>query len=116
MTWTKLSDTFGSEVSRLSDAAFRMHVEGLLYVMRNETGGLIPTEALGWFAGTEDPGKAVAVLLDRSFWIDRGDAYEVVHHMEHQPEPDVIAKRRENDAKRQARKRRRDAGLPPKED
>jgi hypothetical protein len=50
------------------------HVEGLLYVMGRETGGRIPKAALGWFAGTENPGKAVAELLDCGIWKDHGEA------------------------------------------
>ena len=43
---------------------------------------------------------------------DHGDGYEVLYHYRLQTEPDVIAKRREKDAERQRRKRRRDVGLP----
>jgi hypothetical protein len=99
-----------AEVSRLSDAAVRTHVEGLLYVMGRETGGRIPKQALGWFAGTEDPG-AVAELLDCGFWRDHGDAYEVVHHMDHQRAPDELARTRKLTAARQRRWRRKTADL-----
>jgi hypothetical protein len=111
MSWLKLSDDFGAECSGLSDGALRTHVEGLLYVMGRETGGRIPKRALGWFAGTENPGKAVAELLD-CFWRDHGDAYEVVHHLDHQRAPDELARTRKLTAERQRRWRRKAADLP----
>lgn len=52
-------------------------------------------------------------LVTRGYWRDHVDAYEVLHHVEHQPEPDVIVRRREMDAERQRKQRRRKAGLDP---
>ena len=45
MTWTKLSDDFGDDCWELSDAAYRLHVEGLLWSNRNSSicGSLNPT-------------------------------------------------------------------------
>ena len=31
MTWTKLGDEYGGECWELSDAAFRLHIEGLVW-------------------------------------------------------------------------------------
>jgi hypothetical protein len=74
--------------------------------------GRIPKAALGWFAGTENPGKAVAELLDCGFWMEHGDAYEVVHHMDQQRSPDELARGRKLTAERQRRWRRKAADLP----
>ena len=112
MTWLKLPDDFDDSCDELSDAAYRTHVNGLLYVMRRETGGRFPKRKLRLFAGTTDPDAAVLELLACGFWLDNTEDYEVAHGMEHQPEPEVLAKRRADAADRQRRKRRRDAGLP----
>jgi hypothetical protein len=117
MTWLKVSDDFGDDCARvqLSDAGFRTHVEALCWTMRRETGGRIDAIDLRRFAESERAAEAVQELLDAGFWSRTDSGYMVVHHMEHQPETDVIAKRRKNDAERQRRKRRKDAGLPPDE-
>ena len=39
MTWTKLGDEFADECWTLSDAAFRLHTEGLLWSNRMLTDG-----------------------------------------------------------------------------
>jgi hypothetical protein len=112
VSWLKKSDDFGRDCRDLSDAAYRLHDEGLLWVMYRENGGRFPKRELYWFAGTLDPDKAVAELLACGFWLDLVTDYEIKHHMEHQTEPEVMRKRRENDAKRQRARRRKAVGLP----
>lgn len=118
MTWTKLSDDFADDCARvgLSDAAFRVHVEGLLWCMRRETGGTFDALAVRRGLEVADPDTAIAELLAVGFWQRVEGGYLVVHGMEHQPEPEVLEKRRDNDAERQRRKRRKDAGLLPEKD
>ncbi len=111
MTWTKLSDDFADELAGLSDAAFRTHVEGLLWVMRRETGGHLTERDVRRFAETDEPTAAVQELLDQGVWQGANTGYAIRHHMEHQPDREVLAARRANDAQRQAKKRRKDAGL-----
>lgn len=113
MTWLKLSDDFGDECARadLSDAAMRTHVEGLLWCMRRETGGALTKRDVRRFAETADPDAAVTELVNSGFWIREGDGYRVVQHMEHQPEPDVIDRRRSLTADRVRKHRRKRAGL-----
>lgn len=111
MTWAKLSDSFGDEVAGLSDAAFRTHVEGLLWTMRRETDGHLAERDVRRFAETADPAAAVQELLAHGLWAREQGGYVVLHHMEHQPEREVIAARRVAAADRQVRKRRKDAGL-----
>ncbi len=62
MTWAKLSDSFGDEVAGLSDAAFRTHVEALLWTMRRETDGHLAERDVRRFAETADPAAAVQEL------------------------------------------------------
>jgi hypothetical protein len=111
MTWLKESDDFAVDCRALSDAAYRTHDEALLWVMRHLTGGRIPKRQLRWLAATKNPQKAAAELLAGGFWKDHGEEYEVIHGMEDQIEPEVLAKRKADAAERQRRKRRKDAGL-----
>jgi hypothetical protein len=111
LTWTKLSDDFGDQCADLSDAAFRTHVEGLLWVMRRETGGRLTHRDLRRFAESEDAVGAAAELVALGWWTTHAHGFTVVHHIEHQPEPDVLLARREADAARQRRRRRKAAKL-----
>jgi hypothetical protein len=116
MTWLKKSDEFSDECRNLSDAAYRTHDEGLLWVMRRENGGRFPKRELHRFAETLDPDKAAAELVAAGFWRDHGREFEIVHHMHHQVEIAVLIKRRENTAERTRRWRRREAGFAPEDD
>jgi hypothetical protein len=92
VTWTKLSDDFSDDCWELSDAAVRLHVEGLNWTMRKLTGGaLIKDEMLRW---AKRPGAAEE-LTDRGYWRDEGDYYYIVHHMGYQREPDKVLAQQE---------------------
>jgi len=114
VTWTKLSEDFPEDCARvgLSDAAVRTHLEGLVWAMRRENDGRLCTRDLGRLADTSDPTAAAAELVAVGFWTQLPDGWQIEHQMEHQPESDVIAARRELNAERQRRKRRKAAGLP----
>jgi hypothetical protein len=113
MTWTKLSDDFADDCARagLSDAAFRTHVEGLTWSMRRETGGYLDRVDVRKALETKNVAAAIAELLAVGFWQQTEHGYVVRHHMEHQPEPEIIAKRRELAAERNRKLRRKKAGL-----
>ena len=114
MVWVKLTDDFPDAAARaeLSDAAFRVHVEGLCWAMRRENGGLLDRVDIRKACETEDPKPAIRELVGAGWWqAAPGDRLQIVHSMDDQPEPEVIQARRCNDASRQRRKRRRAAGL-----
>jgi hypothetical protein len=114
MTWLKLSDDFADDLARLdlSDAAFRTHVEALLWTMRRETGGVLDSVDLRRALESPAALDAVRELVDAGVWTDLGDGtFRLNHHMEYQPEPDLINRRRAQGAERQRRKRRKSAGL-----
>lgn len=116
MTWTKLSDDFGDDCSDLSDAAFRTHVEGLIWSMRRETGGYIASKDVKRFAESPHADASVAELVSEGWWSIERQGYRIHHHMEHQPEPEIIAKRRELTADRQKKHRMKKAGITPPDD
>ena len=114
MTWLKLSDDYADELARfgLSDAAFRTHTEALGWVMRRETGGRLTDRDVSRFAESREVTRAVADLCDLGLWERTPGGYLVRHHMEHQPEPDLIRRRREAGQARVRKHRRKAAGLP----
>lgn len=111
MTWTKLSDDFVDSCAGLSDAAFRTHVEALVWTMRRETAGYLSARDLKRLAESPHAEMAVAELVACGWWSIEGQGYRINHHMEHQPEPDLIAKRRELTNERVKKHRRKKAGL-----
>jgi hypothetical protein len=112
MTWVKLGDDFADDCARveLTDAAFRVHVEALVWTMRRVTGGKIERRDIDRFAETDAPMAAVKELLDVGFWQKTPAGYLVVHAMADQLEPKVIKHRRGLAADRQRRKRMHEAG------
>lgn len=111
MTWLKTSDDFPDQCADLSDAAYRTHHEALSWAMRRENGGRIPYREVKRLAESDDAQRAVMELVNLGFWEDDGGAYVVKHHMEHQPEPELIAKRRELSAERKRKSRLKQAGI-----
>lgn len=111
MTWTKLGDEFGDECADLSDAAFRTHVEGLIWTMRRETGGFIVSKDVKRFSESPHAEAAIAELVATGWWSIERQGYRINHHMEHQPEPQLIARRRELTNERVRKHRLKKAGL-----
>jgi len=114
VTWLKLSDDYHDELGRIrvSDAAYRTHTEALGWVMRRETGGALSAQDVRRFAESPNADQAVDELCDAGLWQRTDTGYLVRFHMEHQPEVEVLAARRESNAERQRRARRKAAGLP----
>lgn len=111
MTWLKVSDDYPDQCADLSDAAYRTHTEGLCWCMRRETGGYLSRRDVRRMAESNQAEEAVQELLELGFWEVEGNGYRIKHHMEHQPEPEVIRKRREAAAERQRKNRLKKAGV-----
>jgi hypothetical protein len=83
MTWPKFGSEFPDECAHhgLSDAAFRTHVEAIVYLYRVEEYEMrIPKHLVRRFAGSSEWATAAADLVKVGFWRDDGNAYVVVHH------------------------------------
>ena len=68
MPWTKLSDDYSDDCWELSDAAYRLHTEGLNWSNRKLLDCLIPKHDIRLFA--KHP-EAVPELLAIGWWADR---------------------------------------------
>ena len=95
VTWTKLSDDFGDDCWSLSDAAHRLHVDGLLWSNRKLLDLRIPLDDVRRFK-TPD---ALPELLASGYWAEDGDAYVIRHHGQYQrSREDVIKQQAANAA------------------
>lgn len=77
MTWSKFSDDFSDDCWTLSDTAFRLHVEGLVWNGRKLLDLRLPKEDVRRFAKHPD---AAAELVSVGWWTDEGDHYVIRHH------------------------------------
>lgn len=89
MTWTKLSDDFSDDCWRLSDAAWRLHVEGLLWSNRKLLDlTLDKSDMVRW---AKHP-AAADELVAAGWWRDRGNHYVIVHHGAYQRTREAVLK------------------------
>lgn len=111
MTWTKLGDEFSDEARDLTDAEVRTHIDALNWSNRRGLDLHVPKRDLRRFAESQAADEAVAGLLAKDWWKDRGDAWYIgVRFPEWQLERAVIDKRREAAAQRKRRQRLHQAG------
>lgn len=100
MTWLKLGDEYPDDCAEvgLSDAAFRLHTEGLSWVMKRETDGLIRRHELHRLNAVQgDTDDALKELVGHGFWVEVDDpaGWLVLHQMKHQRTAEQIEKERE---------------------
>jgi hypothetical protein len=81
MTWTKLSDDFTDDTETLSDAAVRLHVEGLVWSNKKLLDLRIPKTDLRRFAKSD---AAIPELVAGEWWEDDGDHFIIRHHAAYQ--------------------------------
>jgi hypothetical protein len=87
MSFAKLSDDFADDCWTLSDAAVRLHVEGLCWNGRKLLDCRIPKDDLRRLAKRPE---AVAELLAAGWWADDGDGYLIRHHATYQRSRDQV--------------------------
>jgi hypothetical protein len=104
MTWTKLGDEFADECWTLTDKAFRLHAEGLLWSNRMLTDGQLAKDDMKRWAHHPE---AAEELVSIGWWGDGGQHYQIVHHLGYQRTREQVAKQslanRANRAKGKAR-------------
>jgi hypothetical protein len=112
MTWTKLSDDFSDHCWELSDAAYRLHVDGLIWSNRKLLDCVLdkdPDEMRRW---TKRP-EAAAELVKLGFWTDEGAQCRIRHHALYQRTREEVIAQQER-SKKNGQKGGRPPG-PPRE-
>lgn len=111
MTWTKLGDEFLDSAYDLSDAAFRLHVEALMYSNRRLLDLVVPKREVRRFAGTDNVDAATAELADAGWWQDANDSWWIGCRFSHWQQDRVqVENKRKGWAERQRRQRRHRLG------
>jgi hypothetical protein len=82
VTWSKLGDEFADECWTLSDAAFRLHVEGIVWSNKKQTDGQLAKDDMPRWA--RHPEAAAEELVSIGWWEDHGEFYLIVHHIGYQ--------------------------------
>lgn len=83
MTWSKFGTEFRDECGEaaLSDAAFRTHVEAVMYLYGVESMELrVQRRQIRKWAGSDDFEAAIVELVRVGFWEADGDGWRVIHH------------------------------------
>lgn len=111
MTWSKFGEEFGDAARDLSDAAFRTHVEAVMWSNRRLLDLVIPRKDVKRFAETDSPDDAIAELVFTGWWQDVPDGWYIgCRFSEWQLESAVVEVRRDQAAQRQRRHRMHAAG------
>lgn len=92
MTWTKISDDFTDDTWSLSDKAYRLHTEGLIWSNRKLLDNILPKDDVRRFAKHPD---AVAELVAGGWWSDGGEVWIIRHHAGYQEPRDKVIARQE---------------------
>lgn len=121
MTWARLDDQFpwSRKVRRLSDAAFRLHVTGIVASARDLTDGLVKRDDIDEYPAMRGLDKRIDELVLRGVWHANGHecekcvqppdgCWQVHDYLDHNPsKSDVEAERSATrERQRQSRKRR----------
>jgi hypothetical protein len=93
VTWTKLSDDFADDCWTLSDAAFRLHVDGLVWSNRKLLDLRIPKTDLRRMSTCTEAAAAELVACD--WWADLGDVYVIRHHGVYQRDRAAVLRQQE---------------------
>jgi hypothetical protein len=109
MTWTRLSDDFTLRpaVLGLSDTAFRLHIEALVFCNQQLTDGVFPALLTSRWTDSNSLNDIVSELVIADLWTADGDNFLIRDWAsEQETRASVEARRREGGA-RQARSRER---------
>lgn len=102
MTWIKLDDGFPAnpKILPLSDAAFRLYIEGLCYSGKYLTDGLLNEVIVKRMGDPEE-------LVEAGIWEEVKGGYQIVNYTEYQTPKAEVEKKREQGRERGERYRSR---------
>jgi hypothetical protein len=113
MTWGRFDDRYPSnrKIGRLSDAAFRLDVSGILWSSENLTDGRIAPDELGLIPKIKRPKACAAELVEKGRWHISGHLCErcpqvddgwIIHdYHEYNPTAEKVREEKQAKAKRQ---------------
>ena len=111
--WTKLGDELADAAWNLSDAAFRTHLEALMWSNRLGLDLMIPKRHFRRFTFSPGAEQAGDELVMSGWWKDAGDFWDIGQRFpDWQIESEVVESRRAQAALRQRRHRLHKAGQP----
>lgn len=123
MTWARLDDMFpwSRKVRRLTDAAFRLHVTGIVSCARDLTDGHITPDDLDEFPPMRGADKRLDELIERGVWHARGhdcpkcpqppvNCWFIHDYLDHNPSKTEVEAAREKQRERQRNSRAKRAG------
>jgi hypothetical protein len=119
MTWTKTGDEFADECWTLSDAAYRLHHEGLTWSNRKGLDGQLAKDDMQRWARRPEAAEELVAI---GWWEDHGQHYQIIHHIGYQRTRAQIAHQsivnRANRAKGKARpvRRKSDSSVEPSDE
>lgn len=87
MAWVRLDDRFPEhpKVTRLSDAAFRLHVSAICYSNRQETDGVIPEAQAALLVRTRKLRALINELVASGLWEVDHLGWRIHDYLEYQP-------------------------------
>ena len=80
MIWPSFGEEFSEECAKLPDAAWRLHVEAILWIYRTEQTGLRVPRHVALRLGGRNYTRSAGRLVTEGFWKPNGDGWEVIHH------------------------------------
>lgn len=83
MPFAKLSDDYSDDAWPLSDTAFRLHTEAIIWSARKSLDCRIPKADLHHFKRGDDR-AALQELLSLGFWSDYGNTFLILHQSQYQ--------------------------------
>lgn len=96
MPYLNLDDNFADhpKVDRLSDAAFRLHISGMLYAAKHLTDGAIPADRPPRLK-PRYKASTLAELVKGSLWLPTDDGFEIHDYLDWNKSREQITTERE---------------------
>jgi hypothetical protein len=112
MTWVKIDDNAPDDprALSLSRGVRLLHFEALAWASRHLTAGAIPRGVLGRLTDEPDAESAVLALVGLGLWNTTEEGWQLVWLQDDQPPPELVARWRERNRKKQDRHRRHISG------
>lgn len=104
MTWTRLSDDYSDDTWTLTNAAYRLHTNALVWSNRKLLDGRLTDDDLHRFTKKSDSlTDSLTELVESGFWRETDDGWQIAHHLGYQDSRVDVLHRQEINRKNGAR-------------